>query len=101
MDDEKPDLVLLDLMLPGADGIELMGDIQETADVPVIFISAYGREEFIVRAFNMERWITSLSPSRHRSLPRESERPCASERCPSRQSPTCWETWLSTTPTAW
>ncbi len=53
MEEERPDLVLLDLMLPGADGIELMGDIQKTADVPVIFISAYGREELIVRAFDM------------------------------------------------
>ena len=53
MKEERPDLVLLDLMLPDADGIELMGDIQKTADVPVIFISAYGREELIVRAFDM------------------------------------------------
>ena len=30
-----------------------MEDIQKTADVPVIFISAYGREELIVRAFDM------------------------------------------------
>ena len=51
-EEERPDLVLLDLMLP-APGIELMGDIRETADVPVIFISAYGREELIVRAFDM------------------------------------------------
>ncbi len=53
MEEEKPDLVLLDLMLPGADGIELMKDILETADVPVIFLSAYGQEELIVRAFDM------------------------------------------------
>ena len=53
VEEEKPDLVLLDLMLPGADGIELMKDILETADVPVIFLSAYGQEELIVRAFDM------------------------------------------------
>ena len=53
MGEEKPDLVLLDLMLPGADGIELMEDILEMADVPVIFLSAYGQEELIVRAFDM------------------------------------------------
>ena len=46
----KPRLVLLDLMLPGIDGIELMGTIPEMADVPVIFISGYGRDETIVRA---------------------------------------------------
>ncbi len=51
--DEKPDLVLLDLMLPGTDGIELMKDILDVADVPVIFLSVYGREELIARAFDM------------------------------------------------
>ena len=46
-----PHLVLLDLMLPGTDGIELMQGIREMADVPVIFLSAYGQEETIARAF--------------------------------------------------
>ena len=46
-----PHLVLLDLVLPGTDGIELMGDIRQIADVPVIFLSAYGQEETIARAF--------------------------------------------------
>ena len=47
---EKPHLVLLDLMLPGTDGIKLMADLPELADLPVIFVSAYGREETIARA---------------------------------------------------
>ena len=46
-----PYLVLLDLMLPGTDGIELMQQIREIADVPVIFLSAYGQEETIAGAF--------------------------------------------------
>ena len=46
----NPALVLLDLVLPGADGIELMETVPELADVPVIFISAYGREETVARA---------------------------------------------------
>ncbi len=48
--EEKPALVLLDLMLPGADGIELMKEILGAADVPVIFLSAYGRDELIATA---------------------------------------------------
>ena len=52
MEEERPGLVLLDLMLPGTDGIELMADILGVADVPVIFLSAYGREEFVTRAFD-------------------------------------------------
>ena len=51
--EEKPDLILLDLMLPGTDGIELMKDILGAGDVPVIFLSAYGRDELIARAFDM------------------------------------------------
>ena len=46
----SPALVLLDLLLPGADGIELMETVPELADMPVIFISAYGREEAVARA---------------------------------------------------
>lgn len=48
--DIRPDLVLLDLVLPGIDGIELMKTIPELNDVPVIFISGYGRDETIARA---------------------------------------------------
>ena len=47
---EKPQLVLLDLMLPGADGIELMRTVPELGDLPVIFISGYGRDETVARA---------------------------------------------------
>ena len=46
----RPRLVLLDLMLPGTDGIELMERVPELADLPVIFISGYGRDETIARA---------------------------------------------------
>ena len=37
-------------MLPGTDGIELLQRLPELADVPVIFISAYGRDETVARA---------------------------------------------------
>ena len=46
----KPQLVVLDLMLPGVDGIELMESVPELSDIPVIFLSAYGRDETIARA---------------------------------------------------
>ena len=48
----RPALVLLDLLLPGTDGIELLEGVPELADLPVIFISAYGREETMVRALD-------------------------------------------------
>ena len=47
---ENPALVLLDLMLPGTDGIELMQSVPELAQRPVIFISGYGRDETVARA---------------------------------------------------
>ena len=53
MEEEKPHLVLLDLMFPGSDGIELMTGILRTADVPVIFVSVYGQEDVVARAFDM------------------------------------------------
>ena len=53
MKEEAPHLVLLDLVLPGSDGIELMKEIREIADVPVIFLSVNGQDEVIARAFDM------------------------------------------------
>ena len=47
----NPQLVLLDVVLPGTDGIKLMEDILEVDQVPVILLSGYGRDEIIARAF--------------------------------------------------
>ena len=47
---KQPRLVLLDLILPGVDSIELMERVPALADLPVIFISGYGRDETIARA---------------------------------------------------
>ncbi len=50
---ERPDLVLLDLIFPGTDGIELMQRIPELSDLPVIFISGYGNDATIARALEL------------------------------------------------
>jgi DNA-binding response OmpR family regulator len=39
-----PDLVVLDLMLPGIDGIEVCRRLREVGDVPVIMLTALGEE---------------------------------------------------------
>ena len=48
--DHRPHLVLLDLLLPDMDGVALMAEVPELGDLPVIFVSAYGRDETIARA---------------------------------------------------
>ncbi len=50
---EQPHLVLMDLMLPGTTGFELMGRIRKESDVPIIFLSANDQEENVVKALEM------------------------------------------------
>ena len=50
MAEQRPRLVLLDLVLPDCDGVELMGDLLSVARVPVIFLSVYGTDEVVARA---------------------------------------------------
>jgi len=40
--EETPDLVLLDIMMPGEDGLSLCRHLVETRDLPVIFLTARG-----------------------------------------------------------
>jgi two-component system response regulator VicR len=41
---EKPDLILLDIMLPGKDGMEVCRMIRRTSDVPIIMLTAKDSE---------------------------------------------------------
>ena len=50
----KPDLILLDLMMPGMNGLEVCKRLKsnpEYADIPIIFITASNEQEHIVNAF--------------------------------------------------
>ena len=49
---EKPELVLLDLMLPGANGIELLKRLPGLAGVPVVIVSVYDGGETIAQALD-------------------------------------------------
>jgi DNA-binding response OmpR family regulator len=40
----QPDLIVLDVMMPGMDGYETLGRIREISNVPVIFLSVKGEE---------------------------------------------------------
>jgi two-component system, OmpR family, KDP operon response regulator KdpE len=47
-----PDLVILDLGLPDADGLEVCRRIREFSDVPIVVLSAYGDERRKVEALD-------------------------------------------------
>ncbi|MCC6625590.1 MAG: response regulator transcription factor [Deltaproteobacteria bacterium] len=46
------DMVLLDLILPGGDGLELCGTIRQRSDVPIIIISALTEEDDRLSGFD-------------------------------------------------
>ena len=48
----RPDLVLLDLMMPDVSGWQVCRQIRQRSDVPVIMLSALGRNEQVVRGLD-------------------------------------------------
>ena len=51
---EKPDLVLLDILLPKIDGYAVCELLRKESEVPVIMISALGSEEDQIRGFELQ-----------------------------------------------
>ena len=64
----RPELVLMDLVLPGTDGIEVMQTIFRNAEVPVVFLSAYGHDEAIARALEAGAVDYVVKPFSHTEL---------------------------------
>lgn len=50
---EKPDLILLDVMMPEMDGFQTCERIREFSTVPIIMLTAKGEEEQRVRGLNL------------------------------------------------
>ena len=68
----RPDLVLLDLMLPGMDGIEVCARIREESGIPIIMLTAKsdttdvvkglesGADDYIVKPFNPKELVARI-----------------------------------------
>ena len=68
---EVPDLVLLDLMLPGLDGIEICRTLKtdySTRSIPIIMVTAKGEESDIVLGLGMGADDYVVKPFRPREL---------------------------------
>lgn len=78
MDEEKPDLVLLDVMMPVMDGFEALKIIREKYSVPIIMLTAkqeeedkvkgleLGADDYIVKPFSMRELIARVNANLRR-----------------------------------
>lgn len=80
---ERPDLVLLDLMLPGRDGIDICRDIRRVSSTPIIMVTAraeeidrllgleIGADDYICKPFSPREVIARVGAvlRRHRHVP--------------------------------
>lgn len=88
--DEKPDLILLDWMMPGTSGIELARRLKRdevTADIPIIMLTAKGEEDnkiqglevgaddYITKPFSPRELVARLKAVLRRADPKISGQP--------------------------
>ena len=82
---EQPDLVLLDVMLPGMDGWEVLKTIRRTSTVPVIMLTAkdetfdkvlgleLGADDYVTKPFEMKELVARVKAVLRRSQPQETD----------------------------
>ena len=83
LETEDPDIVLLDLMLPEADGFELCRQIRERSPVAIIVVSARGGErdkvtalhmgadDYMTKPFSIEELLARITATLRRTRPAE------------------------------
>lgn len=76
---EKPDLVLLDWMLPGMSGLEMCRRLRETSTIPIIMLTAkseeidrvlgleFGADDYIVKPFSLRELAARIKTVLRRS----------------------------------
>jgi two-component system, OmpR family, response regulator VicR len=81
----KPDIVVLDLMLPLVDGFEVCRQIRKKTDVPIIMLTARGEDidkvlglelgadDYLTKPFNSRELVARIKAILRRSLFREEE----------------------------
>ena len=83
--DTRPDLVLLDLMLPGIDGIQVCAAIRAESGVPIIMLTAKGEttdvvkglesgaDDYIVKPFNPKELVARIKTRLRPVLPESAD----------------------------
>ena len=83
--DTPPDAVLLDLMLPGMDGVEVCKRMRAASDVPIIMLTAVdsvsdkvrgleaGADDYITKPFSFDELSARLAAALRRRAPRDDE----------------------------
>jgi DNA-binding response OmpR family regulator len=55
IENHAPDLVLLDVMMPGLDGFTVCYRVREFSAVPIIIVTARGQDQDKVRGLDLDR----------------------------------------------
>ena len=79
----RPNLILLDLMLPGIDGYQVCREIRHTSDVPIIMLSAKGEtfdkvlglelgaDDYIIKPFDSKELVARVRAVLRRFQPKQ------------------------------
>jgi DNA-binding response OmpR family regulator len=49
----KPQLIITDIMMPYSSGLEIVGTVRQTSQVPIIVLSGMGQESVVMEAFKL------------------------------------------------
>ena len=94
VEDFQPDLILLDLMLPGMDGYQVCTEVRKTSRVPIIMLTAKGEtfdkvlglelgaDDYIIKPFETKELVARVKAVLRRyHLPQTTVAPSENARC--------------------